>query len=236
MFCIFSKSKNGNDQPIVYFDTYEKAQSSMPADATDWYIKDIGDLKTFINTYRKNQPAKKYITTKSISSSNIKEEKIDLYDANDDLRTHALKAIIKTATDDIIPDEFDKRLEKRPILTPKKITATPKSRESFHYNKNNKIQKHEPPLKTYHLNPIEEDGKNVFRYSFFFYEETSIPKITKTFESNEEKDTFRKICFLKGYIYPNKGFSIIVYEHKQEEAEKLMKEKLKSLKKDFRGK
>lgn len=241
MFCIFSKSKN-SDQPIAYFDTVEKAQAIMPPDATDWYVKDIGDLKTFMSTFKAERKNTNYVTKKSEEPVNIKTEKIDIYDTNDNLQHHLFTASVKknNIKEEIVPDEFDKELESRPVLSAKQAQLKTKHTEAIHYYKTTDIKINKPkivaPVKKYVLPPTEENGKNVFRYSFDFYDENSTPKITKSFDKAEETDTFRRVCFLKGYIYENKAFTIVVYEHTKAEAEKLMKERLKELKKEFKAK
>ncbi len=239
MFCIFSKSKTG-DQPIAYFDTVEKAQAMIPPNAPNWYVKDIGDLKTFMESFKVERKNTTYITTKEEIPVNTVTERIDVYDTNDNLQHHSFKATVKANNKkkEVEPDEFDKQLEKKPVLSAKKVQFPTKHSETIHHYKPVEVKelKDITPVKKYVLPPMEENGKNVFRYSFEFYDENSKPRITKSFDKSEETDTFRRVCFLKGYTYPNKGFAIVVYEHTTKEAKKLMSEKLKELKKEFKAK
>ena len=58
MFCILSKNKNGTETAIAYFDTYEKAENAIPAGASSWYVKEIGELKPFLETLKKKNKGK----------------------------------------------------------------------------------------------------------------------------------------------------------------------------------
>lgn len=257
MFCIFSKNKNGTEQPIAYFESVEKAKAMIPPNAADWYVKDIGDLKTFMNTYKNERRNNKYLITSKDDSEKLETKKVLIFDTDNNLRYHNYKAdVLKTPVkEDIIEDDFveDKVDDKKAILSVKQASTVVKVFNVYQRQKPKivipqikiKQEKKEEvvqksnipsPIKTYKPIPTEEDGKNVYRYSFSFFDQSSKPMLNKTYISNIEDDFYKRLVYIKGPIYSNKGFSIIVYEHTLKDAEKAMKVKLDSLVKEFKEK
>ena len=95
MFCILSKNKNGTETAIAYFDTYEKAENAIPAGASSWYVKEIGELKPFLETLKKKNKGKYVVYEDDVEITKYKEEKVALYDNEKNLKHHSCKAFVK---------------------------------------------------------------------------------------------------------------------------------------------
>lgn len=82
-----------------------------------------------------------------------------------------------------------------------------------------------PPLYTYPK--YEEDGVNVFRYSFRYCYPNMKPQVNKCIERGQEETD--EVKFIKGDVFPDRDFILVAYSTSLKKAEVLVKKELKKL-------
>lgn len=73
----------------------------------------------------------------------------------------------------------------------------------------------------------QEDGKNVFRYSFRYCYPNMKPELYKSLDNFHEDSS--DVKFMPGNVYPDRDFHLIVYTTSTAKAEKIVKQHLKHL-------
>ena len=73
----------------------------------------------------------------------------------------------------------------------------------------------------------QEDGKNVFRYSFRYCYPNMKPELYKSLDNFHEDSS--DVKFMPGNVYPDRDFNLIVYTTSTAKAEKIVKQHLKHL-------
>lgn len=236
MFCIMSKNKNGTESAIAYFDTFEKAEDAIPLNAMNvWYVKEVGELRPFLDSLKISNKAK-YVKVSEPEPVTVEEKKVQIFDTEKELKDHMVKALTtKKAKKTVIkvPPEIEE-IDDKPILSKTKANKY----KAYHRISTKDIKPKEPKQTIRHLDPVkkydyptEENGKDYFRYSYYFFEITSTPTLSKSYGGMSYSD---RIIVQEGDIYKNKGFRIILYDLSEKQAEKRMKEKLNELKKKWK--
>lgn len=73
----------------------------------------------------------------------------------------------------------------------------------------------------------QEDGQNVFRYSFRYCYPNMKPELYKSLDNSHEDSS--NVKFMPGSVYPDRDFHLIVYTTSTAKAEKIVKQHLKHL-------
>lgn len=188
------------------------------------HMKRAKDLGISLEEFEKQLKEKKVTRCKSRKTENKEKSETTILKKNPDKPVTLIKNMSADDKHSYYKDLYNRYYrrpenEKKPVISKCKLVSEEESTKNYLRYVTNKIDEVKARM--------VEDGKNIFRFSFYFLYKDSKPVLNKTIDCDTDHE---KVYYIQNGPIRGTSFTLVCYDTNEKRARKRIEQKLKELK------